>query len=129
MTTVPWSEGKCLVWDFTCSDTLAHSHLNKAVQGAGIVATDAESRKKAKYSSLPTTYIFVPIAIETFGAMGTEATYFFNELGRRMADTTEEPRSKLFLLQRISVALQRGNGACVLGTIPASNTFNDIYYL
>jgi hypothetical protein len=49
---MPWSNGRCLVWDFTCPDTLAVSHLNRAVIGPGTVANDAESRKAAKYISL-----------------------------------------------------------------------------
>src|SRR5664279_2919022 len=45
MTLMPWKQGRCLVWDVTCSDTLAPSHLNRAVTGPGVVATDAESHK------------------------------------------------------------------------------------
>ena len=31
LTVLPWANGRCLVWDFTCSDTMAASHLNRAV--------------------------------------------------------------------------------------------------
>ena len=31
MTMMPWKQGRCMVWDVTCPDTLAHSHLNRAV--------------------------------------------------------------------------------------------------
>jgi len=48
LTIVPWARGRCLVWDFTCPDTLAASHLNRAVVGPGAVATDAEEKKKSK---------------------------------------------------------------------------------
>jgi len=27
---VPWANGKCLFWDFTCPDTLALSHIHKS---------------------------------------------------------------------------------------------------
>ena len=40
--TMPWSRGKCMAWDFTCPDTLAASHLNRAVTGPGEVANEAE---------------------------------------------------------------------------------------
>ena len=40
---VPWKEGKPLVWDATCRDTLAPSHLSTAERGPGLVATEAES--------------------------------------------------------------------------------------
>ena len=42
---LPWANGRCLVWDFTCPDTLAASYFNRAVLGSGVVANDAESRK------------------------------------------------------------------------------------
>jgi hypothetical protein len=43
-----WSYGRCLVWDLTCPDNLAPSHLNVTVTGPGIVASEAEDTKKAK---------------------------------------------------------------------------------
>ena len=125
----PWKEGRCLVWDFTCPDTLAVSHLDRAVSGPGAVATDAESRKRSKYSSLAATYYFVPVAVETLGALGEEAVAFFSDLGRRIAATTGEPRSSAFLFQRLSVAVQRGNAASVSGTLRPSAKLDDIFYL
>ena len=80
------------------------------------VANDAEHRKTMKYRSLASLYRFTPIAVETLGALGDEASAFFGDLGRRIASVTAEPRSSQFLMQRLSVALQRGNAA--LGTVP-----------
>jgi len=42
-----------------------------------------------------------------------------NELseGARMAETNKKPRSTTFLRQRLSVAVQRGNAACILETL------------
>jgi hypothetical protein len=31
LTTVPWKDGRCIVWELTCKDILAPSHLNRAV--------------------------------------------------------------------------------------------------
>jgi len=45
---------------------------------------------------------------------------FLQELGRRIANTTAEPRSFTFLMQRLSVAVQRSNADCVTGTAPLS---------
>ena len=81
---MPWSEGRFLAWDFTCPDTLAPSHINRAILGPGIVASDVEALKSAKYAQLPTSMLFVPIAIETFGAFGKEAAKFMSVLGRRL---------------------------------------------
>jgi len=53
----------------------------------------------------------VPVAVETFGACGPDATSFLTDFGRRIATFTGEPRSMAFLKQKIDVALQRGNAA------------------
>ena len=59
--------------------SLALSHLDRAVTGPGAVATEAaETRKHTKYSSLAATYYFVPVAVETLGALGAEAAAFFS---------------------------------------------------
>ena len=52
LTVLPWANGRCLVWDFTCPDTLAASHLNRAVVSPGLVANDAGDRKTVKYRTL-----------------------------------------------------------------------------
>ena len=126
---LPWANGRCLVWDFTCPDTLAGSHLNRTVLSPSAVANDAEHRKTTKYCSLTSLYRFTPIAVESLGALGDEASAFFGDLGRRIASVTAEPRSSQFLMQRLSVALQRGNAACVLGTVPSSHGLDDLFYL
>ena len=41
----PWSRGKCLLWDFTCGDTLAPSHVDQSSKAPGKVASDAENKK------------------------------------------------------------------------------------
>ena len=129
LTVLPWANGRCLVWDFTCPDTLAASHLNRAVVNPGSVANDAEDRKSAKYLTLAPLYKFKPIAVETLGALGESATDFFQILGQRISVATGEPQSSQFLFQRLSVAIQRGNAACVVGTVPGSRGLDDIFYI
>jgi hypothetical protein len=116
VTIMPWSRGQSLAWDFTCPDTLAASHLNIAVTGPGQVANHAEQQKIDKYAALSNEYQFTPIAVETLGPVGEEATRFLQELGRRIEAVTKDSRSMTFLWQRLSVAVQKGNAACVLGT-------------
>ena len=126
----PWSNGRCLVWDFTCPDTLAPSHLNLAVSGPGLVACEAEDHKRLKYSSLSAAYCFIPVAVETLGALGDEAANFLRQLGRRIATVTGEQRATEFLLQRLSVAIQRGNAVAVMGTVDlAADKLDAVFYL
>jgi len=69
LTLVPWSHGRCLVWDFTCPDTLPISHLHRAsiAASACTVAVDDEDCKRRKYTALCDQYCFVPFAVETLG--------------------------------------------------------------
>jgi hypothetical protein len=129
ITIIPWKEGRCMVWDFTCPDTLAKSHLNLAVSAPGSVASDAEARKRLKYSSLAATYSFIPIAIETFGALGESASYFFKEVGKRVTKISHEPRATQYIMQRLSVAIQRGNAASIIGTFESSDSLDDLFCL
>ena len=55
------------------------------------------------------------VAIETLGAIGPRSMLFLRDLGRRIALESGEPRSTDYLLQRLSVAVQRGNAAPVRG--------------
>ena len=99
------------------------------MSGPGAVATEAEARKRSKYSSLVATYYFVPVAVETLGALGEEAAEFISDLGRPIAVTTSEPRSVTFLFQRLSVAIQRGNAVSLTGISASSAKLCDIFYL
>ena len=52
----------------------------------------------------------------TSGAIGPESMAFLKDFGRRVARVTGEEKSTSYLLQRLSVAVQRGNTASVLGS-------------
>ena len=117
-TVIPWKQGKCLVWDVTCVNTIARSHITSAASQAGSPSSAAEAKKRSKYSCLNENYIFTPIALETLGPWGPEADKFIRELGQRLYAVTDDPRSTSFLRQKLSIAVQRGNAACIMGTIP-----------
>ena len=75
------------------------------------------------------TYHFIPIGFETFGAIGPAADKFFGTLGKLIMVKTGEPRSLEFLKQRISMDIQRGNSASVLGTLPQSRSLDGVFYV
>jgi len=50
---------------------------------------------------------------------GHQAIELVQEIGRCIADITEDSRETTFLFQRLSVALQSGNAASFLGTFPS----------
>ena len=70
-----------------------------------------------------------PVANETLGAWGPSGLKFIKEIGSRIAAATGEKRSKLFLFQAISMAVQRGNVSSILGTAPNAEKMEEIYYL
>ena len=114
---VPWERGRLLVWDATCSDTYAPSYITSAASEAGAVASQAEERKITKYSHLDASLLFIPVAVETAGVFGPMTKRFFKELSHRMRSSTGEEKSFLYLSQRVSVAIQKGNAAAIMGTI------------
>jgi len=117
-TIIPWSSGKCLAWDATVPCTCAASHLAATRYTAGAAATLAAVHKTQKYSPLTPSYLFVPIAVETFGVWAEESLRFIKNLGKRISAVTKETRETSFLLQRLSVAVQRGNAISFRGTLP-----------
>ena len=125
---VPWKNEKLLVWDATCPDTFAPSYISSASSEAGAVAALAEERKKNIYAHLDPSHSFTPVAVEISGVVGPQSLAFLKDLGRRMRQVTGEERSLSYLLQRVSVAVQRGNAASVLGTtglaVPDTSIFS-----
>ena len=112
MTTFPLKNGLCLVWDFTCVDAYARSHLSSSALTPGLAATTAEALKRSKYTDIAERHIFEPIAVETSGAYG-QSTKKFRDLGRRIAVATGDIRETMYLQQRIGIAIARGNAMCV----------------
>ena len=60
---------------------------------------------------------------------GEEARSLFKDIGRRHFNSNTGPRSHEYLVQRIAVAVQRGNAAVVLGTISSGDNNNNTFYL
>lgn len=74
-------------------------------------------------------YLFVPFAVETMGPWSHEAIGFFNVLSKMLILKTNEPRAKSFLMQRLSMAIQRGNAAAVMGTFRENEKMDEVFYL
>ncbi|OXA62989.1 hypothetical protein Fcan01_03568 [Folsomia candida] len=128
LTLIPYKQGRSLIWDFTCTDTFAPSYLSHTLRHAGTAAKLAETKKHKLYSELEKQYIFVPVAVETSGVWGMEGLKFIQDVGRRMKDVTG-PMSTTFLIQRISLAVQRGNAASIMGAVPSQRGLEELFYI
>ena len=98
----------------TVTDTLAPSHLLASESIAGCAAEQAAKRKESKYSGLPSTYAFIPIALETLGPDNQPSMEFLDMLGSKIFSFTGDIREKAYLWQRLSI--QRFNAVCFRGT-------------
>ena len=116
-----------MAWDATSPDTLAASHLSSISTQAGAAAEHAASAKVQKYIKLSNTFHFVSVAVETLGAWNSEGRLFISDLGRRISAITGDARESMFLFQRMSVAVQRGNAISVLGSLPSTDSADSHY--
>lgn len=116
---IPWSTGKPLAWDVTCAHPLAHSWLGTCQRGESAVATAVESKKRAKYRALVTNFHFEPVSVETLGGIGESTASLLKIIGGRIAADTDDNNSTMFLRQRLAIAIQVGNSACLSEILPA----------
>ena len=56
-------------------------------------------RKSAKYSSLSSSHVFCPVAVETLGPLADDTQLFLREIGRRAMLCKADPREGMFLYQ------------------------------
>src|SRR6218665_83652 len=74
------------------------------------ISAGSAVRKTAKYALLPETHAcVVPIAFETLRSVSAEGAEYLSELGRRFSTVTGDQRETNFLLQRLSIFVQRHN--------------------
>ena len=70
-----------------------------------------------EHFKLASTLMFYPIATETAGTWDDMAIELVQEIGRRTTVITQDTRETVFLFQRLSIALQRGNAVSILNTM------------
>jgi len=83
------------------------------------VATHAEE-KCEKYFHLALYYLFQPLLMETSGVIGQTSLTFLRALGSRLALLSGKEKSSSFLLQRLSIAVQRENAVAIPGCASSS---------
>ena len=93
-------------------------------------ATEAEARKIEKHRELiDSGYIFQPVALEKQGSLGESTENLITRLCKLLCRSHDDQPVGSFLKQRISLALQIVNAACVLGTVSDRDAFEEIYHI
>ena len=109
ITLFPYVRGKSPVLDATCMHMFCSSNMiNSAIQ-ARAADNKAESRKRSMYTSLTDRFDFQPIAVETSRVLADYTLVFLRNLGSRIVSTKSDAQERTWLIQRISLAVVRGN--------------------
>ena len=74
-------------------------------------------------------YIFQPVALEVQGSSGESSEIFITRLCKMLCRSHDDQRAGSLLKQRISMALQIGNAACVPGTVSDRVAFEVVYHI
>jgi hypothetical protein len=127
VTAFPYKHGKCLTWDFTCVNTLQDTFLFECAKEAGKAAIGGEKRKDVTYEKLLRNYIFVPIAVETFGSWGKRGLKFIKEIGKKIQEKTGNKNATSHIIQAISMTVQRGNATSIMGTLGPLRKLEDFF--
>ncbi len=77
----------------------------------------------ASYSPLCDSSHRVTVAIETSGVFGPQSKMLLEELWSRVMRHTGDEHAITYLLQRLSIEIQRGNSASIRGSVMAPCTF------
>ena len=96
----------------------------------GTTATEAQVRKIERFCELlDNGYNFQPVALEVQGSLGESSEIFITRLCKMLCRSHDDQRAGSFSKQRISMALQIGNAACVLGTVSDRDAFEEFFYI
>jgi len=88
-------------------------------------------QKISHYSNIISSnnHILLAFAVETMGPWSSESITFIDKIGTQLQDISGDKRSKFYLIQRISMAIQRHNASRIMGTIPANKPLDQVFYL
>ena len=107
-------EGRVVVLDCVVTHPASASYVRNASHTPGAAALRAEQMKRRNFGALGAGdgFDFIPLAVESFGRLGLEASRFLSDLGD-IASASGAASKAVFVRsvrQELSCALCRGNG-------------------
>lgn len=102
-------------------DTWTKSYFKNSNTKAGYASEVAVTKKHKLYEEIKRNYIFVAFAVETIGPWAKETQESIKILGKKLNETSGDKRSRNFFIQRLSLAIQRGNYECISGSLPSTD--------
>jgi hypothetical protein len=117
-----WENGRAAAVDVTVISPLQSTLVRDSAAIPGYALQVAENRKRQAYEeSLGRGTDLIPVAVDTFGRWSQSSLGFINRLG--MFLRLREAGSAAHLFQRLSVLIQKGNGALWCRRAPSASTF------
>jgi hypothetical protein len=93
--------------------------------------------KHGKYCTIKENHNFVAFSLETFGPWSPDAKELFKDISKLLLEKSGVSESGVsesgvsespsYFQQRISIAIQRGNAASVLGTVAKSSGLEEFF--
>ena len=112
-----------MLWNATCPDTFAQSHRSLAVHSAGRDCSQSWGPQESEVCRFAQLSYFSRVAIETTRVFGIHTLSFVKSLGKRLSWHFGDPKSTSFLIQRLSIAVQRGNAISIHSTFASAIDF------
>jgi len=103
----------------------AQSYLYASSHLAGCAVELATSQKEAKYASFSQSFLFQPAALESLCSTAPSSSDFLCEMGRWLSAAAVNIREMVYLLQRLSVAIQRYNSVRIYESFTAPDVQPD----
>jgi hypothetical protein len=108
---------------------LAATHLDSCSRKSDSTALSAEKLKHSKYYSIKESHTFVAFALVTFGPWSADAKDIFKDISKLPLEKSDVSESPGYFQKKLSLAIQRGKAASVLGTAAKSSGLEEIFYL
>ena len=75
----------------------------------------------------PTCSPSMLVSVETFGSWGPKALKFIKEIGKKIQEKTGNKNATSHIIQAISMTVQRGNAASIMGTLGPLRKLEDFF--